>query len=31
MILVNWVKKKGPFVIQIPGNEIKKKALQNHP
>lgn len=26
MILVKWVMKKGPFVIQISADEIKKKS-----
>ena len=31
MILVKWVMKKGPLVIQIPGNEIKKKTTAELP
>ena len=31
MILVKWVKKKGPLVIQILGNEIKKKTTAVSP
>ena len=31
MILVKWVMKKGPLVIQIPSMKLRRKALQNHP
>jgi hypothetical protein len=31
MILVNWVMKKGPSVIQISADEIKKKSTAESP
>jgi len=31
MILVKWVMKKGPFVIQISVDEIKKKSTAESP
>ena len=31
MILVKWLMKKGPFVIQISVDEIKKKSTAESP